>query len=1778
MLLCVAIFAGSSSFAHGQTDDEQVDGNTECSDSPVYGYRPDLELNKVYIEAGVQKLNLYGKACVSIEADDKAGEGKCEGPLKCHVSICDGKPCKLPDVKVDQTKNPLLDTSLLKPPTDIAIPKTSLDRSSTMDGFFDPAAAQQPSAISPSAESVEEQIKKAAESPGLFSSVKDKWNSFFSSEPDKDSRAQLSDTGIVEAQVGLTDGAPTVDTGATPAPPSSALVQETTGFVDTSAPPEKESWSDRLSSTWDGIKSTVASAGSEIKDFFAIGGAEAKPGPTGPENDPNVIGQQRFDITGYFPCKDGVSCPIQGNLASARPGPDGEALVRTLDDYRLGKSEYVTGASDMSRVNAGEKYVMPEITYKSPIDGKTYTLNDVPVAVHDTGSAFQGRPDKLDIAVGVANSDANAQQLARGQEFLGARYQTYDRVASLEEIARQDGAGNPANSSASQSSLPPAQNPRIAESAYGPVWQPDVSASIYAADVRPIESGTLPDITPDYAAMVPSDIFNNSNSEFFAAGRDMLDSRNIPDEIIASQLPPLETIDDGESITARMNNELQLQDRLARADAENPETPPTFNERFAPTEQLPISTADIDTKTEAQLQADVAANKELMKDLADSRQPPAPPADDRPWWQRFLTPEPSSVERAAVPVVVVESPPLPDISPRIEPAEIDLGMTPSERAAPTGVVTSEPLLDITPNTPFAERVPDSMWKTEASPAEAPASFNDRFAAAPATAPESSETRQTFSPEAIALQEQALQKNLEDQTRLLQETSGTLSEDAVARGIAACESAPSGRLCRSYQTYNVAVQTEQLKYDAIVANYDSFVSYKNGGSLNANLTRSLAEIEKGQGTVSAAIDSYAKPYQEAAKEWFAPIAESYKESDWATFAKESWKSVPALGNMVWGGLSTDIKIVGERLPLGAGDALGFSPAPEEAARCGAVGQGICDAEGAVSAGNVVGAVWGTGAIAKGIGSAGSEFVRQVGRTFDDVAETTARQADNLPVAARIEPVPTPAFVDDAARTAPDVPRAPELAPDTTGLPMQRVADDISNELNTSAGRTVREQVDDDLAFIRAGNEAPASPRVPDVLPETPIPRDSLVATVREMDAAQRKLDNALQEFQFSRTVANDPTPPLGSREAALRSVEEAISDVKKFDTPETNLGTAELQSKIDSVRAGMPDAEQSFRNSLQHTQDEIKATILDKRADAGIVDRIQLAFLDSRDSVTDFASGVFSRRTAEPPAGLNDNIVPTEARAVGETRTTGIGTLAEQNPNLSLIRGGVDNPTTPSPTRATEPPGTPPVRTEPAPTAEPTPIAGEVRAPITAEAPAAQPTPWERIKSLWTREEAPAAETIAVRETPPPRIEEPIGADAPPIVRDFEIPGATKVTEPVPTTRSVAEVERPVITAPTSKIEAPLGADAPPIVRDFEIRPVDTNQPEVGSVSGSRVPNVGQVTRNAEPPTPGATPPGGTGGGTVPPTGGGTAPPVAGAGKSFFKDPVGWMSENKWKTALIGGGLGYAYINGPDSIKDTWTDLKERVTGTTPPSAPAPVAQVIPPANDPAKVPAAPAPSADERKVVPPPAPHPCGPNETFASSGCTSPYKPYTPPYSPVFAPAVQNPNGQVVSQDTFCMTSTNPVVVVPVTAGTSFPSNCYNSPTGGSSSSGILAALMQRAFAPQPPQQSLSQTPSQGFPQTPPFIPPTQPPVPPTPVPAAVALIANPSVVEVDGTSLLSWASIGTKTCEIGTPADGETLVKDGKPDGSMQTPKLDITTVFRIKCTTAEKDIFATTTVRVK
>lgn len=231
------------------------------------------------------------------------------------------------------------------------------------------------------------------------------------------------------------------------------------------------------------------------------------------------VGDQTFRVTGYFPCDSG-SCTVQGGLQSSRPGPDGESLVRTLDDYRLGKSDYVTGASDPSRY--GEKYVVPEITYRSPIDGQTYTLSEVPVAIHDTGGAFQGRPDKLDVAVGNAQSDSQAIRLASNQPFLAQSSQTYDKVSEFPtSFSGSTGrtSAEPIQTLGSDAAFPVAgdtrqtlafgesptpQNPRIAESAYDPYADTyrDVNLQAFQSPLQTVQyGGKLPDLVERDAAL-----------------------------------------------------------------------------------------------------------------------------------------------------------------------------------------------------------------------------------------------------------------------------------------------------------------------------------------------------------------------------------------------------------------------------------------------------------------------------------------------------------------------------------------------------------------------------------------------------------------------------------------------------------------------------------------------------------------------------------------------------------------------------------------------------------------------------------------------------------------------------------------------------------------------------------------------------------------------------------------------------------------------------------------------------------------------------------------------------------------------------------------------------------------------------------------------------------------------------------------------------------------------------------------------------------------------------
>ncbi len=156
----------------------------------------------------------------------------------------------------------------------------------------------------------------------------------------------------------------------------------------------------------------------------------------------------KTDITIYSPQNE--SNPVEGGLDSSSPGPDGKALVRTLDDVASGASRYVTLAGDPSLYK--KQYLIPEITYTSYASGtaKETNLKNVYAYVHDTGSAFSGKPEgRYDIAIG---KDYQTSQI-KGQGFA-SQIKLIPSTESLGIEASGVGSGGGGGSSCSFSTLP----------------------------------------------------------------------------------------------------------------------------------------------------------------------------------------------------------------------------------------------------------------------------------------------------------------------------------------------------------------------------------------------------------------------------------------------------------------------------------------------------------------------------------------------------------------------------------------------------------------------------------------------------------------------------------------------------------------------------------------------------------------------------------------------------------------------------------------------------------------------------------------------------------------------------------------------------------------------------------------------------------------------------------------------------------------------------------------------------------------------------------------------------------------------------------------------------------------------------------------------------------------------------------------------------------------------------------------------------------------------------
>lgn len=136
-------------------------------------------------------------------------------------------------------------------------------------------------------------------------------------------------------------------------------------------------------------------------------------------------------VTSYWP---GAGGGVEGGweTSKAQPGATGHwkktHVPSTLEMVRKGESNYVTIASDPSRY--GEWYTIPKITYTNT-KGETYTMYNVKAYVHDTGGAFQGRPDKFDIAVdrgtGFSSGDGLDKQLIQNAGSLEKQGIVFER-------------------------------------------------------------------------------------------------------------------------------------------------------------------------------------------------------------------------------------------------------------------------------------------------------------------------------------------------------------------------------------------------------------------------------------------------------------------------------------------------------------------------------------------------------------------------------------------------------------------------------------------------------------------------------------------------------------------------------------------------------------------------------------------------------------------------------------------------------------------------------------------------------------------------------------------------------------------------------------------------------------------------------------------------------------------------------------------------------------------------------------------------------------------------------------------------------------------------------------------------------------------------------------------------------------------------------------------------------------------------------------------------------
>lgn len=138
---------------------------------------------------------------------------------------------------------------------------------------------------------------------------------------------------------------------------------------------------------------------------IAVEGNSLLPSLPKDDTEPLVV---RNKISIYSPQKGGKLKKMEGGLKSSAAGADGKSIVRTLEDFRKDPENTVVTIAGNPEFY-GRRYVVESMTYQKS-DGTKYTLNNVPVMVHDTGDLFKTTPEgRFDIPV-ERNTDEDAMR------------------------------------------------------------------------------------------------------------------------------------------------------------------------------------------------------------------------------------------------------------------------------------------------------------------------------------------------------------------------------------------------------------------------------------------------------------------------------------------------------------------------------------------------------------------------------------------------------------------------------------------------------------------------------------------------------------------------------------------------------------------------------------------------------------------------------------------------------------------------------------------------------------------------------------------------------------------------------------------------------------------------------------------------------------------------------------------------------------------------------------------------------------------------------------------------------------------------------------------------------------------------------------------------------------------------------------------------------------------------------------------------------------------------